>query len=71
MKTIRRFIYREVILSVAFATLAFLALFFFFDLVDELRWVGRAGLATSSRTRCCSWPWACRSTCTSCCRSRC
>ncbi len=44
MKTIRRFIYREVILSVAFATLAFLALFFFFDLVDELRWVGRAGL---------------------------
>lgn len=44
MKTIRRFIYREVILSVAFVTLAFLALFFFFDLVDELRWVGRAGL---------------------------
>ncbi len=43
MKTIRRFIYREVVVSVAFVTLAFLALFFFFDLVDELRWVGRLG----------------------------
>ncbi|WP_313560469.1 LPS export ABC transporter permease LptG [Diaphorobacter nitroreducens] len=43
MKTIRRFIYREVVVGVAFVTLAFLALFFFFDMVDELRWVGRAG----------------------------
>ena len=43
MNTIRRFIYREVIISVGFVTLAFLALFFFFDLVDELRWVGRLG----------------------------
>ncbi|MGD9774290.1 LPS export ABC transporter permease LptG [Diaphorobacter sp.] len=43
MKTIRRLIYREVITAVAFVTLAFLALFFFFDMVDELRWVGRAG----------------------------
>ncbi|BCN38814.1 LPS export ABC transporter permease LptG [Alicycliphilus denitrificans] len=43
MKTIRRFIYREVIASVAFVTLAFLALFFFFDLVDELRWIGNTG----------------------------
>ncbi|WP_406625485.1 LPS export ABC transporter permease LptG [Acidovorax sp. SDU_ACID1] len=42
MITIRRFIYREVVASVAFATLAFLALFFFFDMVDELRWVGRS-----------------------------
>jgi lipopolysaccharide export system permease protein len=40
MRTIRRLIYREVVVSVAFVTLAFLALFFFFDLVDELRWVG-------------------------------
>ncbi len=39
MKTIRRFIYREVVTSVAFVTFAFLALFFFFDLVDELRWI--------------------------------
>ncbi|SFE67297.1 LPS export ABC transporter permease LptG [Paracidovorax wautersii] len=43
MKTIRRLIYREAITGVAFVTLAFLALFFFFDMVDELRWVGRAG----------------------------
>ena len=43
MITLRRFIYREVALSVGFVTLAFLALFFFFDLVDELRWVGRSG----------------------------
>ena len=39
MKTIRRLIHKEVIISVTFVTLAFLALFFFFDLVDELRWV--------------------------------
>ena len=43
MITLRRFIYREVATSVGFVTLAFLALFFFFDLVDELRWVGRGG----------------------------
>ncbi|WP_353235723.1 LPS export ABC transporter permease LptG [Diaphorobacter ruginosibacter] len=41
MKTIRRFIYREVVAGVGFVTLAFLALFFFFDLVDELRWIGK------------------------------
>lgn len=45
MKTLRRYLYREVALSVAFATLAFLALFFFFDMVDELRTVGAAGKA--------------------------
>lgn len=43
MKTLRRYLYREVVASVAFATLAFLALFFFFDMVDELRTVGAAG----------------------------
>ncbi len=41
MKTIRRFIYREVATGVGFVTMAFLALFFFFDLVDELRSVGK------------------------------
>ncbi|MDR2335404.1 MAG: LPS export ABC transporter permease LptG [Burkholderiaceae bacterium] len=41
MKTIRRFIYREVVAGVGFVTLAFLALFFFFDLVDELRWINK------------------------------
>ena len=43
MKTLRRYLYREILLAVAFVTLAFLALFFFFDFVDELRWVGRSG----------------------------
>ena len=43
MKTIRHLIYREALSAVAFVTLGFLALFFFFDMVDELRWVGRTG----------------------------
>ncbi|WPB59275.1 LPS export ABC transporter permease LptG [Xylophilus sp. GOD-11R] len=42
MKTIRRYLYTDVVTAVAFVTLGFLALFFFFDLVDELRWVGRS-----------------------------
>lgn len=42
MKTIRRLIYSEVLAAVGFVTLGFLALFFFFDLVEELRWVGQA-----------------------------
>ena len=36
MNTIRRMIYREVLRAVGFVALAFLALFFFFDLVDAL-----------------------------------
>lgn len=43
MRVLRRFIYREALLAVGFVTLGFLALFFFFDLIDELRWVGLAG----------------------------
>ena len=43
MKTIRRLIYVEVIQSVAFVSLGFLALFFFFDFVDELPNLGRPG----------------------------
>lgn len=43
MKTIRRLIHREAFFAVAYVTIGFLALFFFFDLVDELRWVGRTG----------------------------
>ena len=39
MKTIRRLIYGEVVKSVAFVTLGFLCLFFFFDFVDELQTV--------------------------------
>ena len=42
MKVLRNLIYREICLAVLYVTLAFLALFFFFDLVDEMRWVGSA-----------------------------
>jgi lipopolysaccharide export system permease protein len=41
VKTIRRLIYVEVVQAVAFVCLGFLALFFFFDFVDELGSVGR------------------------------
>ena len=43
MKTVRRLIYSEVVNAVAFVALGFLALFFFFDLVDELPAIGRDG----------------------------
>ena len=39
MKIVRNMVQREVLAAVAFATLAFLALFSFIDFVDELRWV--------------------------------
>jgi lipopolysaccharide export system permease protein len=41
MRTIRRLIYVEVLYAVAFVSMGFLALFFFFDFVDELGSVGR------------------------------
>ncbi|MCX8520398.1 MAG: LPS export ABC transporter permease LptG [Rhodoferax sp.] len=41
MKTVRRYLYREVIQAVALVTLGFVALFFFFDLVEELRSVSQ------------------------------
>ena len=43
MNTLRRLIHREAVFAVTFVTIGFLALFFFFDLVDELRWIGRTG----------------------------
>jgi lipopolysaccharide export system permease protein len=43
MRTIRRLIYREVFGAVLFVAVGFLALFFFFDFVDELPNVGKAG----------------------------
>ena len=43
MKTIRRLIYREVFAAVVFVAVGFLALFFFFDFVDDLPNVGRVG----------------------------
>ncbi len=42
MKTIRRLIYQEVLVAIALVALGFLALFFFFDLVDELQYIGRS-----------------------------
>ncbi len=44
MRTIRRLIYGEIFAAVAFVLLAFLALFFFFDLVDELPQLGKASV---------------------------
>ena len=41
MNTIRRLIYGEVITAVAFVTLGFLSLFFFFDFVEEVQSLGR------------------------------
>ncbi|MGN1057074.1 MAG: LPS export ABC transporter permease LptG [Comamonas sp.] len=41
MKTLRRLIYRDIASAIGFVVLAFLALFFFFDLLDEMGDVGR------------------------------
>ncbi len=49
MKTIRRLIYGEVLASIALVATGFLALFFFFDLVDELKYLGKNnGLPTAN-----------------------
>jgi lipopolysaccharide export system permease protein len=42
MNTIRRLIYGEVLTTIAMVALGFLALFFFFDLVDELQYLGKS-----------------------------
>ena len=41
MKTIRRLIYGEVLAAIAMVALGFLSLFFFFDVVDELQYLGK------------------------------
>jgi lipopolysaccharide export system permease protein len=43
MRTVRRLLYRDIVASVLFVSLAFLSLFFFGDLVNELEDVGRQG----------------------------
>lgn len=43
MKTVRRLLYRDIVSSVLFVSLAFLSLFFFIDLVDQLEGVGTRG----------------------------
>jgi lipopolysaccharide export system permease protein len=43
VKTVRRMLYRDIVLSVVFVALAFLSLSFFIDFVDEIQKVGRPG----------------------------
>lgn len=45
LKTIRRLIYNEVLYAVAFVTLGFLSLFFFFDFVEEIQSLGQHAAA--------------------------
>ena len=41
MNTVRRLIYGEALAAIALVAIGFLALFFFFDLIDELQYIGR------------------------------
>ncbi|MBK8072158.1 MAG: LPS export ABC transporter permease LptG [Ramlibacter sp.] len=50
MKTLRSLLYGEVLVAVAFVTLGFVALFFFFDFVEELRWIGSGAAADGNGT---------------------
>jgi lipopolysaccharide export system permease protein len=43
VRTVRRLLYRDIVSSVVFVALAFLSLFFFIDVVDELDGVGSRG----------------------------
>ena len=45
MKTVRRLLYRDIVASVGFVALAFLALFYFIDFVDTLGDAGPRGMA--------------------------
>ena len=49
MNTLRRLIYGEIVVAVGFVLLAFLSLFFFFDVVDELPALGKASVLDSGR----------------------
>lgn len=50
MSTLRRYLYGEIIRSVGFVLLAFLSLFVFFDLVEELNDIGRSTNTTPELT---------------------
>jgi lipopolysaccharide export system permease protein len=50
MSTLRRYLYGEIIRAVCFVLLAFLSLFVFFDLVEELNDIGRSANATPELT---------------------
>ena len=47
MRTVRRLFYADIVSAVVFVALAFLALFFFIDYVDELRDVGTRGYSAA------------------------
>jgi len=47
MRTVRRLFYVDIVSAVVFVALAFLALFFFIDYVDELRDVGTRGYSAA------------------------
>lgn len=49
MKTVRSLIYGEVLWAILFVTLAFMSLFVFFDVVDELGSLGRPSLVNPER----------------------
>ena len=55
MNTVRRLLYRQIGTSVLFVTLAFMALFLFFDLVEELQQVGRNGYALHDALLACAF----------------
>ena len=48
MRTVRRLFYVDIVSAVVFVALAFLALFFFIDYVDELRDVGTRGYSAAN-----------------------
>jgi lipopolysaccharide export system permease protein len=48
MRTVRRLFYVDIVSAVAFVAVAFLALFFFIDFVDELGGIGRDGFSALS-----------------------
>jgi lipopolysaccharide export system permease protein len=49
MKTVRRLIYGEVLYAIALVALGFLTLFFLFDLIDELQYLGKSsGLGSAN-----------------------
>jgi lipopolysaccharide export system permease protein len=55
MKTVRKLLYGQILSSVMFVTAAFLALFVFFDLVEELQRVGKEGYRLSDALLSCAY----------------
>jgi lipopolysaccharide export system permease protein len=55
MRTVRRLLYRDILASVAFVALAFLALFYFIDFVDHLEDVRPGGFTTLDAVLAAAW----------------